>query len=120
MCIVPHHPAVLLRLGVLPILQVWHEVDIVGPSDYGCSEARGKISTCAPSTNYLPEYWFSRYPAKVAPIWNLLKLFDRTSWILILLSIISVTIFFFISGKVGTSCFGIRTFRAEIILSPFR
>ena len=96
------------------------EADIVSPSDYLCFEARGKIASCAPSSTYAPEYWFSRYPAKVAPIWNLLKLFDRTSWILILLSIISVTIFFFISAKVGTSCFGIRTFRAEIILSPFR
>ena len=84
------------------------------------SHTRGKISICAPGTNYLPEYWFSRYPAKVAPTWNLLKLFDGTSWILIFLSIVLVAIFFYIAARIGNKYFGIRISMEEIILSPFR
>ena len=88
--------------------------------NYGCYESRGKVSVCAPGFYYLPGYWFSRYPARVAPTWNILKVFDPISWILIFLSILVVKIFFFISAKIGTSCFGIQTVNEEIILSPFR
>ena len=74
----------------------------------------------SPGSSYLPVYYFSRYPDKVAPTWNLLKLFDTPSWILIFTSLISVTIFFFIAAKIGTTYFGIRPIMEEIILSPFR
>ena len=88
--------------------------------DFGCYQSRGKVAVCAPGISYIPQYWFSRYPAKVAPTWNILKVFDPISWILIFLSILVVKIFFFISAKIGTSCFGIQTVNEEIILSPFR
>ena len=87
---------------------------------YGCYESRGKVAVCAPGFSYMPYYWFSKYQAKIAPTWNLLNLFDRTSWILIFISIILVTIFFFLAARIGTKHFGIRTFTEEIILSPFR
>ena len=93
---------------------------MVAPSDYGCYHARATVAICAPGTNYLPEYYYSKYPAKVSPTWNLVKLFDPTSWILIFASTVSVSIFFFIAARIGTSYFGIRTFMEEIILSPFR
>ena len=56
--------------------------------DYGCHESRGKVSVCAPGIGYLPSYWFSRYPARLAPTWNILKVFDPISWILLFLSIL--------------------------------
>ena len=87
---------------------------------YSCYHSRGIVAACAPGRVYLPEYWFSRYPAKVPPTWNLVNLFDTQSWILLFLSILFVSIFFFISAKIGTSHFGIPTFNEEIILSPFR
>ena len=93
---------------------------MVTPMDYGCTRARAQVALCAPGANYLPEYWWSRYPAKVPPTWNLLKLFDPQSWLLIFLSILFVSIVFFISAKIGTYYFGIRTFTEEIVLSPFR
>ena len=96
------------------------EADFVTPSNYDCNESRGRVAACAPGSAYLPTYWFSKYPDKVAPTWNLLKLFDPTSWILIFTSIISVTIFFFISARIGTVHFGIQTVNEEIVLSPFR
>ena len=69
---------------------------------------------------YSPLYWFSRYPSKIAPTWNLLKLFDPQTWILTFISILSVTLCFCISARIGSVYFGIRTFTAEIALSPFR
>ena len=96
------------------------EADIITHGNYYCYYSRGKVAAYAPGLGYLPDYWFSRYPAKVAPTWNLVKLFDPPSWLLIVLSIISVTLFFFIAARIGTSHFGIRTFMEEIILSPFR
>ena len=78
------------------------------------------MATCAPGSTYLPENWYSKFPAKTAPTWNLLKLFDTTSWMLIFLSILSVTIFFHIAAKIGTKFFGVKTVGEEIILSPFR
>ena len=96
------------------------EADIVGPNDYTCYHGRSTVAACAPGSTYLTGYWFSRYPAKVAPTWNLLKLFDPTSWFLIFASIALVTIFLFIAARIGTSHFGIRVFNREIVLSPFR
>ena len=93
---------------------------MITPGVYSCYWLRGKAATCAPGRTYLPEYWFSRYPAKVPPTWNLVNLFDQQSWILIFLSILFVSIFFLISAKIGTSHFGIQTVNEEIILSPFR
>ena len=48
----------------------------MGDAAFGCYYSRGKVAVCAPGFNYLPDYWFSKYPAKVAPTWNLVKLFD--------------------------------------------
>ena len=93
---------------------------MVTPSDYGCYPGRAEVAICAPGFYYFPDYWWSKYPAKVAPTWNLLKLFDQTSWLLIFISIILVTIFFFIAARIGTSYFGIRTVHEEIVLTPFR
>ena len=96
------------------------EADIVAPGNYGCYGSRGEIAVCAPGAAYVPLYWFSRFPAKKSPTWNLLKLFDPPSWTLIFSSITCVSIFFFFSARIGTSHFGIRTYNEEIILSPFR
>ena len=93
---------------------------MVTPSDYGCYHGRGTIAVCAPGFIYLPYYWYSKYPSETPPIWNLLKLFDPQSWMFIFLSILSVSIFFFIASRIGTSYFGTRPFTAEIVLSPFR
>ena len=87
---------------------------------YACVESRGKVSVCAPGFYYAPGYWFSRYPARLAPTWNILKVFDPISWILLFLSILFVSFFFFLSARIGTIHFGIRTLNEEIVLSPFR
>ena len=95
-------------------------MDIALPGDYSCYASRGEIAVCAPGLLYLPEYWYSRYPAKVPPTWNILKIFDPPSWIFIFISILLVSIIFFLSARIGTSYFGVKTVTLEIVLSPFR
>ena len=96
------------------------EVDIIAPGNYACYHGRGTVAICSPGSTYLPHYWFSKYPAKVSPTWNLVKLFDPSGWIFIFVSIFSVTSFLFFSARIGNSYFGIQTLTVEIILSPFR
>ena len=82
--------------------------------------SRGKVASCAPGFGYISTYWWSRHPAKVPPTWNVVKLFDPISWLLIFLSILIVSIFLIFSARVGTSYFEIKTTHLEIVLSPFR
>ena len=96
------------------------EADFVAPSNYGCFHGRGTVAVCSPGSQYLNLYWFSKYPDRTPPTWNLLKLVDPTSWIMIFISLLFVTIFFFISARIGKTQFRIETFHQEIILSPFR
>ena len=96
------------------------EADIVTPGDYTCYHGRGTVATCAPGSMYLPYYWWSKYPEERSPAWNLVKLVDPISWVLTFLSIVSVSLFFFVSARIGASYFGLQTFRKELILSPFR
>ena len=97
-----------------------NEADIAIPTSYGCYHGRSTIAVCGPPIEYIPSYWFSRYPAQKSPIWNLLLIFDKISWFWTFLSIFSVSIFFLLSAKICSSYFGIQTFSEEIILSPFR
>ena len=96
------------------------EADIILPTTYTCYHGRSTVAICGPPLQYIPEYWFSRYPAQKSPIWNLLIILDRISWFWTFLSIFSVTIFFLLSAKICSTYFRIQTFSEEIILSPFR
>ena len=96
------------------------EADIVAPGNYACYHGRGTVATCAPGRTYIPVYWFSKYPEKRSPTWNLVTLVDPISWMCTFLSIIFVSLFFLVSARIGASYFGLQTFREEIILSPFR
>ena len=96
------------------------EADIVAPDNYACFHGRGTVAVCAPGSQYLPYYWFSKYPEKRSPAWNLVNLFTPMSWMFTFLSILSVSMFFLVSARIGASYFGLQTFREEIILSPFR
>ena len=96
------------------------EVEIVAPGNYACYHGRGTVATCAPGTLYAPQSWFSKYPEKRSPMWNLVMLVDPISWLLTFLSILSVSMFFVVSARIGGRYFGVQTFREEIIISPFR
>ena len=70
---------------------------------------------------YESKYFFSKYPAKVAPMWNLTKLLSPFLWICTFVSIFVVFSYFVLSAKV----YSIIGFKKdlkyeEIILMPFR
>ena len=90
------------------------------PSRFACYKARGDMAICSPGSRYLPNYWFSKFPSRTASTWNLLKLFDPQTWMLVFASIVSVTIVLYISARIGTSYFGVKAVTEEIVLSPFR
>ena len=96
------------------------EADIATPFNYACFLERGTVGVCSPGSLYLPMYWYSKYPEPKSPVWNLVNIFTPTSWMFTFLSIISVSIFFLVSARVGATYFGLQTYREEIILSPFR
>ena len=96
------------------------EADIVTPGDYSCYHGRGTVAVCAPGSQYAPEYWWSKYPEQTSPVWNLVNIFTPMSWMCTFLSIVSVSIFFLVSARIGASFFGVHTFTEQIVLSPFR
>ena len=96
------------------------EADIAGNANFACYQGRGTVAVCAPGVYYMPPYWWSKYPEERSPVWNLVYIFTPMSWMFTFLSIIFVSLFLLLSAKLGVSYFGLQTFSAEIILSPFR
>ena len=68
--------------------------------------------------NYSPYHWVSRAPRPVLPITGLLRIFDTDSWLLIIISMVSVNVFLVIAAKVG-KLYGVGFDLEEIVLFPF-
>ena len=86
--------------------------------DYNCYQGRGEVAICAPGVSYFPMYWFSRYPARVAPIWNIVKVFDPISWILIFLSILFLSIFFLFRPELELGILGFELLLRKLFSLP--
>ena len=82
--------------------------------------ARCHIALCIPVT-YTPTTFYSKFPEKASPVWNLLYLFPPMIWGLTLLCIILVVITFlfssFIYSKIGNRK---SLILEEIVLVPTR
>ena len=64
--------------------------------------------------------WVSKPPQKLPPITNILRIFDVTSWVLILASMLSVSIVLLVVSKVGTLYGGKNQDYVDILLISFR
>ena len=64
--------------------------------------------------------WVSKPPQKLPPITNILRIFDVTSWVLILASMLSVSVFLLAVSKVGTLYGGKDQDYVDILLVSFR
>ena len=64
--------------------------------------------------------WVSKPPQKLPPITNILRIFDVTSWVLILASIMSVSVVLLAVSKVGTLYGGKDQDYEDILLVSFR
>ena len=67
-----------------------------------------------------PLFFWSKYPEKVAPIWNLINLFPGDAWLFTFSSLALVTLFFTLSAKLyGKLGLKKRLQSLEIVLVPF-
>ena len=81
---------------------------------------RCSVTICL-AMDWAPDYLFSKYPDRVAPVWNLVNLFTPLLWGLVFVSIILVFLFFqlstFLYSKMG---FRNSIVSEEIVLIPIR
>ena len=87
---------------------------------FALSPERCEVCQCI-ENDFNPRNFYTKYPAKVAPIWNLINLVPPDIWMYIFLSLFWVVIFFLISSKVYTKM-GFRSYlgQEEILLVPIR
>ena len=79
-------------------------------NDYDCSHAT--------STSHV--YWISRAPRPLLPMTNIIRIFDTDCWVMILISMISVSVFLVMAAKLGTH-YGVGTEDwVDVVLVPFR
>ena len=64
--------------------------------------------------------WVSKPPQKLPPITNILRIFDLSSWMFILLSMITVGLALLLVSRVGTQYGGQRQDYIDIMLVSFR
>ena len=64
--------------------------------------------------------WVSKPPQKLPPITNILRIFDVSSWMFILLAMISVGLALLLVSRVGTLYGGQRQDYIDIMLVSFR
>ena len=87
---------------------------------FSFSESRCSIAVCL-ATHYSPFFFFSKFPEKVAPIWNLIHLFPPLVWLIVFISITMVTLMFYFSSYIYCKM-GIEKniIQEEITLVPIR
>ena len=64
--------------------------------------------------------WVSKPPQKLPPITNILRIFDVSSWMFILLAMIAVGLALLLVSRVGTLYGGQRQDYIDIMLVSFR
>ena len=89
-------------------------------SVYGFTAQRCSVTVCI-AIQQTQSNFYSKYPEREAPIWNLVNLFPPLIWGLVFASIILVLLMFkvssFIYSKMG---FGENIVSEEMVLIPFR
>ena len=78
-----------------------------------------KLVHCLPAKDYLPHYFFSKYPLEITKLWNLKNLLSPTSWFAYFISIVIVVTSLKLSCYVGKRL-GLSTITEEIALIPIR
>ena len=82
--------------------------------------ARCGVAACL-DMHYSPNFFLSKYPEKVTPIWNLIRLLPPEVWGFTLLSISSISIYFLTSSKVYARIGLKKKLKSEeIVLVPTR
>ena len=85
---------------------------------FNCIYGRSVQALCLP-VGYNPFNWFTMYPDRVSPIFNLVKIFTPLVWLLSFASLILVVVFLKISCKIA-KVYGLRANTVDIVLCPER
>lgn len=84
------------------------------------SRERCQVGECI-TTSFEPFYFFSKFPDKVSPIWNLTNLFKPSVWFLTFLSISLTLTYFTISIWIYSKLDHAQDFTSrDLVLAPFR
>ena len=78
-----------------------------------------KVGHCPPPKDYVPWYWWTRYPPEISKFWNLTRLFSPESWMWTFLTFLLIAITFKFATLVGGHL-GMRSGSEEVPLIPFR
>ena len=100
--------------------QVAYNKADLGVTSFGCSRGRNTIVDCSHSRYHGPYSWVTRAPKQLPPATALMRIYDLDCWILIFVSIASITIFLLISAAVGTYYGIIKQEYVDLTLVPFR
>ena len=104
---------------MLVLIQIERDEADYALYDFACTYARSTIAHCVVGTGYSIDRYWTKYPSKLSPTWNLIYLFPYNIWALFFVSIVGVTLFFNISGYVLKKM-GVEPQKTEIVLSPVR
>ena len=98
------------------ISQVGYNEADLGPSYYACTLARSIVLDCSHPIVYSPNHWYTRPPAALPPATNLLRIYSPVCWIMIFVSIFSVSVFLLMGKYYATG----NSSYEEVVLVPFR
>jgi hypothetical protein len=74
---------------------------------------------CSHPTLYGHNYWISRAPLELLPIWNMLGIFDFHSWVFLIFTMFTLYGFLWVTAKVG-ACYGLAFYYQELPCFPVR
>jgi hypothetical protein len=99
--------------------QVGYNQAHLGVSGITCRQDRITVVDCSHAVGYSKRRWITRFPHKITPATNLVRICDNYCWFSTFISIVSVSIFFVVAAKVG-EYYGVKTEDIELTLVPFR
>ena len=107
-------------ISIKILLQLQREEAVLGVNIFIFDIPRCSVGYCI-ENNFQPFYFYSKYPEKLDPTWNLLRLFPPLIWAWTFASISATVIFFAVSAGVYKKMnMGYLLGEAEIGLFPFR
>ena len=96
----------------------YREADI-GVAYFACSHARSTMVDCSQALDYGHLHWITRAPREILPLWNLLGIFDKPSWVAIFITMVTMSVFLWFAAKVGAS-YGLEYHYGKVPLFPVR
>ena len=92
----------------------------VGITYIGYTEERGSFIDFSHPAGDTGMSWISKTPQKLPPATNIIRIFDKTSWLLIFISMLATSLMLLIASRAGLS-YGVGTSDiTSILLTPFQ